>query len=190
MAAAAAAALARGGRLPPDTAARVRLHVPSLLSVNVRLPPWQQQQQGLSSNGHRGATVTEQSSTTLSVVPAMPLSAGQPAPLDDGNGGSPSMLSLPLACGGEPGAAGGTCDFTLAAPADSADRQQLHCFAGQLAFELGRARHHLAKQQLEVGGIVHQGGTRPWALLGLLVSLSVAPAGRWDLTPRPANRPA
>lgn len=127
---AAAAALARGDSLPPETEAAVRADVPGLLHIEARL-----------------------GSSAAAGVPAAAAAAAEA-----GGGAAhahtppPAFISLPMRCSCEPGAADGACVFTLETPASAKERQRLESFAARLGCEVQRAQHHLAKQQLEVRG--------------------------------------
>ena len=161
-AASAVASLAHGGPLPPGTAAAVRRHsVPGLLSLDVHLPPWQQQatqQGGQEHVAGRGGEAcwpasqpaagdSEQGSASAFAAAAQALVGSSPRASGGRQDGT--TLHLAMACGGH---RQGSCTFTLASPASTAERQHLACFCGHLGCELERARHHLAKQELEVGG--------------------------------------
>lgn len=122
----AAAALAHGCTLPPGTVASVQAEVPSLLSLQVHLPPY-----------IHSASIS-------------------PAPVTHSSAGAATTHRLPMACSCDPAAAQGSCEFALSSPPSAADERQLASFTGQLGCALARARCHMAKQQLEVswqGGI-------------------------------------
>lgn len=150
-AASAATALARGGPLPPGTAAAVRRNsVPGLLTLDVHLPPWQPSGEPEPSypppsagGGQPGA-----SAAPTGAPHAQPDASGGGSPVQPSGSGDATTLRMSMACGGYPQ---GTCTFTLSSPASEAERQCLASFCGRLGCELERARVHLAKQHLEVG---------------------------------------
>ena len=136
-AAAATAALARGvRRLPPDVAAGLRQGVPGLLSVSVRR---EDSPAGVAltatGDGDNGGNGSDAGSGGASS--------------GSGGGTAAATLSLPL---GEDSNGGtlGRCTFQLSSPPSAAEQQALASFAGLLAQQLEQARHHLAKERLEV----------------------------------------
>ncbi len=176
----AACALARGAPLPAGTAAGMRPGLPGLLSMGVRMPAEEggQEEDGASLPTDSSHAGNRQYAPALSgrqqlhqdagcesneSVAAMGASRGSAShgnactsPACCGGAGAgarrcPCTLRLPLSAPrGGGGGSGGSCVFTMDHPVSAGERQVLAGFCNHLGAELERARHHLAKQRLEV----------------------------------------
>lgn len=197
-AAVAACALARGAPLPAGTAAGMRRGLPGLLSMGVRMPAEEggQEEDGASpptdgsqagnrqhapalsgqrqlhldagreSNGSGAATCASRGSASHGNTCTRPACCGGPGA---GARRCPCTLRLPLSAprGSSAGSAG-SCVFTMDHPVSAGERQVLAGFCNHLGAELERARHHLAKQRLEVragqkAAMGRDASMRPWA---------------------------